>query len=331
MRLRTVYLCTALLIVTGASSVWAQRPAGLPGNYPAKPVRVIIGSSPGGGTDIIARMVISRLAERWGHSFIAENLSSGIGGVIAIDTVAKAAGDGYTLLVSSNSAVVNAAVVSRAKVYDVRAALVPVAQFTSQPYVLGVGNNVPASELRTLIDYIRTRPGMVNYASGGIGTAAHIGMEEFKRAAGLDMVHIPYKGIGPAIVDLMAGRVQLLFGGVLSVVPASRSGKIKAMAVTSTRRSALLPDIPSISESAIPGFEMTGWYGFLGPAGMPPPIVTAVNQGVQDVLRLNDIQRKLADEGADIPLASPAQFRELMLAEIEKVGRLVREAGLKLE
>lgn len=328
----TVICAIAAALLFGMSPAWAERPAGLPGNYPAKPVRVIIGSSPGGGTDIIARLIITRLADHWGHAFIAENMASGIGGVVAIDAVAKAAGDGHTLLVSSNSAVVNAAVVSRANAgYDVRTALIPVAQFTSQPYVLGASNAVPATGIRELLDYIRARPGSVNYASGGVGTAAHIGMEELARSARLDMVHIPYKGIGPAIVDMMAGRVQLLFGGVLSVMPPARSGKIRALAVTSAKRSALLPELPSLAESGIPGFEMTGWYGFLGPAGMPPPIVAAVNQGVQDVLRQPDIQRRLSDEGADIPLASPARFRELMLAEIDKVGRLVREAGLKLE
>lgn len=323
-------LCMVLL--TGIGAARAERPANLPGNYPSRPVRVVIGSSPGGGTDIIARMIITRLADHWGHAFVAENMASGIGGVIAIDAVAKAAGDGYTLLVSSNSAVVNAAVVSRTNAgYDVRTALIPVAQFTSQPYVLGVSNALPATGVRELLDYIRARPGTVNYASGGIGTAAHIGMEDLRRSAGLDMVHIPYKGIGPAIVDMMAGRVQLLFGGVLSVMPPARSGKIKALAVTSAKRSALLPDLPALAESGVSGFEMTGWYGFLGPTGMPSPIVGALNEGVHAVLRQPDILRRLSDEGADVPLTSPARFRELMLAEIDKVARLVREAGLKLE
>ncbi len=321
-----------LITLCCAIPAHAQKPGGLPGNFPARPVRVIIGSSPGGGTDIIARLIITRLAERWGHTFVAENMASGIGGVVAMDVAVKAPADGYTQLVSSNSAVVNAAVVSRANAaYDVRTALVPIAQFTSQPYVLGVSNDVPAANFKELLAYVKAHPGTVNYASGGIGTAAHIGMEELKRSAGLDMLHIPYKGIGPAIVDMMGGRVQMLFGGVLSVMPPSRAGKIKAMAVTSAKRSSLLPDLPTIAESGVPGFEMTGWYGLLGPAGIPAPIIAAVNRGVQDVLRMPEVQQKLAADGADAPLANPEQFRETMLSEIDRVSKLVKETGLKLE
>lgn len=321
----------AMAVFCFAHPALAQKPSGLPGNYPGKPIRIIVGSSPGGGTDIIARLIITRLAERWSHSFVVENHASGVGGVVGMDMVVKAPPDGYTLLVTANSAVVNAAVVARAAAYDVRTALVPVAQFTSQPYVLAAEMSLPVSSFRELLDYVKARPGQFNYASGGIGTAAHIGMEQLLVLAGLKMVHVPYKGIGPAITDMMGGRVQLLFGGVLSVMPPARAGKIRAMAVTSPKRSTLLPDLPAIAGSGVPGFEMTGWYGLMAPATTPAPIVVALNRGVVQVLALPDVQQKLAADGADAPLVTSEQFRETLLSEIDKVARLVRESGLKLE
>lgn len=322
----------AMAVVCGASSALAQKPAGLPGNYPSKPVRVIVGSSAGGGTDIIARLIISRLADRWGHTFITENMASGIGGVVAMDVLVKAAPDGYTLLVSSNSAVVNTAVVSRANAaYDVRTAVVPVAQFTSQPYILIAANSLPVNSMAELLGYVRARPGELNYASGGVGTSGHIGIEMLKLSAGLNMVHVPYKGVAPSLIDLMAGRVQMVLSGVLSAVPMAKAGKAKALAVTSAKRFSLLPDLPTLAESGVPGFELVGWYGLLGPANLPGPVLSAINRGVQEVLRLPEVQQKLAADGAEAPLASPEQFRQTMLSEIDKVARLIKDTGLKLE
>ena len=321
----------AMALFCGAYPALAQKPSGLPGGYPGKPIRIVVGSSPGGGTDIIARLIITRLAERWGHGFVVENHASGVGGVVGMDMVVKAPPDGYTLLVTANSAVVNAAVVTRVAAYDVRTALVPVAQFTSQPYVLAAEMSLPVATFSELLAYMKGRPAQFNYGSGGIGTAAHIGMEQLLALAGVKMVHIPYKGIGPAITDMMGGRVHMLFGGVLSVMPPARAGKIRAMAVTSPKRTTLLPDLPAIAASGVPGFEMTGWYGLMAPANTPIPVVVALNRGVLQVLALPEVQQKLAADGAEAPMVTSEQFRETMLSEIDKVARLVRETGLKLE
>lgn len=320
-------LCFALAAITTPAS--AQKPAGLPGNYPAKPIRIIVGSSPGGGTDIITRLVIAKLGDRWAHSFVVENHASGIGGIIGMDLVAKSTADGYTLLVTANSTVVNAALVSKTS-YDVRTAFAPVSQFTSQPYVMAVATNIPVNSVKEFLAYAKARPGQLNYASSGTGSAAHIGMEQLKYIAGLDMTHVPYKGIGPGILDMMGGRIQVLFGSVLSTIPQAKNGKIKALAVGSLKRSSLLPDIPAIAEE-VPGFEMVGWYGLLAPAGTPAPVVNALNRDLNQVLALPEVVQKLAADGADAPQVTPQQFRDTINREIDKIAKLMKEAGLKLE
>jgi tripartite-type tricarboxylate transporter receptor subunit TctC len=316
------------LLACGTHSAQAQKPSGLPGNYPTKPIRIIVGSSPGGGTDIITRLVIARLGERWSHSFVVENHASGIGGIIGMDMVVRSAPDGYTLLVTANSTVVNAALVAKTN-YDVRKALTPISQFTSQPYVLAASTALPVSTVKELIAYAKARPGELNYASSGTGSAAHIGMEQLKYIAGLNMIHVPYKGIGPGIADMMGGRIQVLFGSVLSTMPHAKSGKIKALAVGSLQRSSLLPDIPTVAET-IPGFEMIGWYGLLAPAGTPAAVINALNRDINQVLASAEVKQKLAADGAEAPQATPEQFRATILAEIDKISKLMKEAGLKL-
>ena len=330
--LRSISLSTVLLALGGvAGAVHAQqKPQGLPGNYPAKPIRIIVGSSPGGGTDIIARLVLTRLADRWGHSFVIENHASGIGGIIGMDVVVKAPPDGYTLLVTANSTVVNAALVAKIT-YDVRKALEPVAQLTAQPYVLAASNLLPVNSAKELLAYAKARPDQLNYASSGTGSAAHIGMEQLKFIAGLKMQHIPYKGIGPGITDMLGGRIQALFGSVLAVMPHAKNGKLKALAIGSLKRSPLLPDITTIAEDALPGFEMTGWYGLLAPAGTPRPVINAINRDIVQILALPDVAQKLATDGAEGPQFSPEQFRDTMIREIDKVTKLVKETGIKLE
>jgi tripartite-type tricarboxylate transporter receptor subunit TctC len=317
------------LLACGMHSAQAQKPTGLPGNYPGKPIRIIVGSSPGGGTDIITRLVIARLGDRWGHSFVVENHASGIGGIIGMDMVVRAAPDGYTLLVTANSTVVNAALVAKTN-YDVRKALAPISQFTSQPYVLAASTALPVNSVKELIAYAKAKPGELNYASSGTGSAAHIGMEQFKYIAGLNMIHVPYKGIGPGIVDMMGGRIQVLFGSVLSTMPHAKSGKIKALAVGSLQRSSLLPDIPTVAET-IPGFEMIGWYGLLAPAGTPAAVINALNRDINQVLASAEVKQKLAADGAEAPQVTPEQFRATILSEIDKIAKLMKEAGLKLE
>lgn len=325
---RASALCLVLATAFALPAL-AQKPSGLPGNYPNKPIRIVVGSSPGGGTDIITRLVIAKLGERWGHSFVVENHASGIGGIIGMDMVARATPDGYTLLVTANSTVVNAALVSKTS-YDVRKALAPIAQFTSQPYVLAVSPALPVNSVKEFIAYAKARPGQLNYASSGTGSAAHIGMEQLKYLEDLSMVHVPYKGIGPGVLDMIGGRIQVLFGSVLSTMPQAKNGKIKALAVGSLKRSSLLPDIPAMAET-VPGFEMVGWYGLLAPTGTPVPIINAINRDINLVLALPEVSQKLAADGADAPQVTPQQFQETMNREIDKIAKLMKDAGLKLD
>lgn len=321
-------LLSALASSIATPGLSQQRPQGLPGNYPNKPIRVLVGVSPGGGADISTRLVINKLAERWNHPFIIENVA-GANGVVAMNMVARAAPDGYTLLSSANSSLVTAALMARPE-YDIRTAFAPIALFTSQPYVLAVSNALPVNTLKEFLAHAKSRPGQLNYASSGLGGSSHIGMEQFNLMAGVKTEHIPYKGIGPGINDLLGGRIHLLFGSVLSVMPQVRNGRMKALAVTSARRSPLLPDLPAIAEE-VPGFDMTGWYGLLGPAGLPVPIINAINHEIGAIMASPEMTEKLAAVGAEAPQASPAQFRELMLRELDNTLNVIKKTGLKLE
>lgn len=321
--------CFAVLALACAWEPAAgQKPSGLPGNYPQKPIRVVVASSPGGGSDISTRLILNKLAERWSHSFVIENVA-GASGVVGTNLVANAQPDGYTLLSAAGTSMVSAALVAKVP-YDVRRAFVPVVQLTSQPYILAVSNDLPVNSVKELLAFVRARPGQVNYASSGIGSFAHLGMEQFNFMTGIRSQHIPYKGIAPALTDLFAGRVQLVFGSVLSVMPHAKAGRLKALAVSSARRSPLLPDIPAIAED-VPGFDLTGWYGLVAPSGTPAAVVIALNQEVQKILALPEVVQKLATDGSEAPLMSPEQFRDSIHRELDAVDKLLRETGLKLD
>lgn len=318
----------AALLSTGTGALAQGRPTGLVGNYPNKPVRVIVSSSPGGGSDITTRLVMQKLSERWGHPIVLENVP-GANGIVATNLVAKAPADGYMLLAAASSTVV-AAVLGNKVPYDIRTAFVPISLFSTQPYILAVSNSVPANTLQEFLAYAKARPGQLNYASSGLGGSSHIGMEHFNLMAGLKTTHIPYKGIGPGLTDLMAGTVQLLFGSVLSVMPHVTEGRMKALAVTSAKRTPMLPSIPAIAE-AVPGFELSGWYGLMGPAAMPSDVVTALNRELAQVVASSDVTEKFTKLGAETPQASPSEFRALILRELDVVATVVRETGMKIE
>ena len=318
-----------LALVWNITTVYAQQPPPLPGNYPNRPVRVVIGSSTGGGTDIMARLVITKLGDRWRRAFVMENRASGIGGVVAIDLVANAIPDGYTLLVSSGASITNAALVSKVS-FDMRKAFAPISQFNFQPYIFAAALSLPVTSIRDLIAYAKAKPGVLNSASSGTGSTSHLGLELFNSMAGVRIVHIPYKGIGPGIIDLIGGRIELLFGSTISVIPHLKNGKLKALAVTSLKRSQAVPDLPTVSESGVPGFELIGWYGVLAPAATPPAIVRALNREITQVLSSPDVRQALLDDGADVVLESPEQFREAIIKELDKWQKLIKESNLKL-
>ncbi len=309
----------------------AQNPPPLPGNYPSRPIKILVGGSPGGGTDIIARVLAQKLGEKWGRQVLVENRVSGLGSIIAMEATAKAPPDGYTLHLASSSAYMNAALVTKVP-YDIRTAFAPIAQLTSQPYVLVLNKDVPASSVRELIAYARTRTGGLSYGTSGAGTASHLGMELLKSMAGVDMVQINYKGAGQAFVDLLGGQVQLMFSSAISATPMAKAGKVKAVGVGSLKRSRLLADLPTISESGLPGFELTGWYGLIGTGGSPAPIVQALNRESSRIMNSPEMQAKLAADGAEAPEPrTPAQFGAAINEEIDKWARVIKTANLKFD
>lgn len=296
--------------------------------YPAKPIRVIVGFSPGGGSDLLSRAVGLKLAERWGQPVVTDN-RPGAGGTIALELAARAAPDGHTLLVISGSQITNATLVTRVP-FDIRTAYAPVTQMTTQPYVLLAHPSVPAKTVKELIAHARAHPGKLNYASSGTGSSAHLGMELFKALAQVDLVHVPYKGSGQALIDLLGGQVQTLLASAISAGPHLKTGKLRALGVTSAKRARLLPELPTIAEGGVAGFDVTGWYGLVAPKGTAPAIVDALNREVGHIMRSADVEEKLAADGTEAAPGTPAQFSAVIVQEIDKWTRVVKTTGIKL-
>ena len=308
----------------------AQKPSGLPGNFPGKPIRVVIGASPGGGTDILGRLVFKQVGELWNHSFVLENKVSVMGSALALDDVSKAPPDGYTYNVVSGSTYIGASVVHMVP-KNLLKALDPVAQFTSQPFVLVATQSLPANTVPELVAYAKKNPGKLNYASSGLGGSAYLASEYLKHEfGGLEIQHIPYKGIGPAYVDLIAGRTQISFGTTVSAVPHVQKGSLKILAVTSPKRLSNLPDVPAMAEF-LPGFEYVSFFGVVGPAGMPRPIVTALNKTINDVLAMPSVQKPLEADGSMIVRTTPEGFQKELTSFVSRVQKLVADAKLNLK
>ena len=273
-------------------------------------------------------MVAGYLSERWNHPFVVDN-RSGASGVIAAELVARAAPDGYTLLAAPSSVLVNIPLLSKVP-YDVKRDFAPISRLTSASYVLAAPASLPVNSVSELISYAKAKPGGISYASSGIGTSAHLASELFMSVTGIKMVHIAYKGTGPALTDLVGGHVQALFGGATSIIPLAKSGKVKALAVTSLKRSRLLPDLPTIAESGFPGFEVTGWYSVMAPTGTSNAIVLALNKEITQILSRPDIQEKFAADGAEAVPGTPAEFRAAFNKELDKWAKVIKEANLKI-
>ena len=316
------------MVIACVSAVHAQQKPQLPDRYPNKPIRFIVSSGAGGGTDFTARLIAAKLSERWNHPFVIEN-RSGASGVIAADLVAKASPDGYTFLAAASSILVNLPLLSKVP-YDVTRDFAPISRLTSAPYLLAVTASLPVGSVKEFVAYAKSRPGGISYASSGAGSSAHLVSELFMSVTGISMVQVPYKGTGPALIDLIGGHVQAQFGGATSMMPLARSGKLKALAVTSLNRSRFNPDLPTVAESGYPGFEVTGWYSLSAPAATNPAIVAALNREITAILSAPDIQENFAADGAEVAPGTPAQFREALAKEIAKWSKVIKEANIKL-
>jgi len=317
----------AVLVCTPAL---AQKPAGLPGNYPAKPVRVLIGAAPGGGTDILGRLVFGKLGEVWGTPFVLENMVSGLGGVVALEATAKAPADGHTLLVTTGSSFLSAAFNAQSS-FDVRKAIAPIAQLTVASLIVAYNPNQPYNNLKEFIAYARANPGKINYGISGVGSSAHLSGELMQHMANFRMTAVPYKGAGQSVIDAVGGRIELVIGSVTALAPHVKSGKLKSLGVTSAVRMPSVPDFHTLAESGIPGFDYAGWFGAVAPAGIPQPIALALNQGIQRVINLPEMQQTLLKGGSDPVTGSMEQFRATILNGLEKTEIVLKATGLKLE
>ncbi len=317
----TKSLAIALALVAGAAV--AQSPA-----YPVKPVRLVVPSSPGGGTDILARVLAQKMSESLGQQFVVEN-RPGAGQVIGIEAVARSAPDGHTLLMAASAIVINEVLYAKPP-YDTLRDFAPVTLVASLPNILVVHPALPVKSVRELIALAKTRPGQLNYSSAGSGTSPHLSMELFRLMAGITLTHVPYKGTGPATVDLVAGQVQLSMPNVLTALPQIKGGKLRALGVTSAKRATGLPDIPAIAET-VPGYEAIQWYGLLAPAGTPREIVGKVQAETARILVLPEVKARLASDGADAVGNRPDEFAAYIRAELAKWGKVVKTGGITLE
>ncbi len=295
--------------------------------YPEKPIRMVVGFTPGSLPDTVARLLGQKFAEAWGKPVVIDNVT-GVAGNIGADRVAKAAPDGYTLgLFGGGQLVINPSLHKLA--YDPVKDFAPVSQVSVSMFILVVHNAVPAKNVQELIKLARARPGELTFASTGSGSPHHMAAELLKSAAGLDIRHIPYKGAPAAIPDLLGGRVTMMFGSIAAVLPVVREGKLRALAVTSLRRSSVIPELPTIAESGYPGFEATVWQGLLSPARTPVAIVRKLHLETVKALALPDLRAKLADLGSEGIGNSPDEFAAVINSEIPKWAKVIRESGMK--
>jgi tripartite-type tricarboxylate transporter receptor subunit TctC len=297
--------------------------------YPERPVRVIVTFPAGGGTDIVARMVFQKVAERSGATFVIDN-RGGAGGTIGTELAAKSPADGYTLVVVSGSHTINPSLYKKLP-YDTVRDFAPVTLLVTGPGLLVVHPSLPARTVRQLIALAKERPGQLLFASAGNGTPPHLAAELFKHMTGTDIVHIPYKGNAQAMTDLIAGQVSLSFPTIPSALPHVQAGKLRALGVTSARRSSALPEVPAIAEAGVPGYEGSAWYGVLAPAGTPQGIIGRLENELRNTLRLPELRDKLIAQGLEPVANTSAEFAAIIALEITKWSKVVAASGAKVE
>jgi len=320
----------AALSLAAALAILAPHAAAAADAYPAKPVRFVVAFPPGGGTDIIARSIAQKLTERIAQQVVVDN-RPGAGGNIGTDIVAKSAPDGYTLLMgSAGPLAINASLFVKMP-FDPIKDLAPVTLAASTPNVLVVHPSLRAATVKELIALARARPGEINFASSGHGTPAHLAGELFNSMAGVKMVHVPYKGAAPALADLLGGQVQLMFSTMPPALPHVKDGKLRALAVTSAKRSPAAPDLPTVDEIALPGFEANTWHGVVAPAGTPRAIIARLNREIVAILHLPDVVERLSAQGAEPVGSTPEEFAAYIGSETLKWAKVVRDSGAKAE
>jgi tripartite-type tricarboxylate transporter receptor subunit TctC len=327
-------IASALVAVAAApaqAALSAEKDPGNPGQgYPNRPIRLIAPFVPGGPTDIVARLVGQKLGENLGQTVVVDN-RGGAGGAVGMEIAAKSAPDGYTLVLgSSGNLVVNPALNPNLP-YDVLKDFQPITQTTAGPQIMVVHPSVPAKSVQEFIALAKARPGQFNYASGGTGTTTHLAAELFKMSAGISIEHVPYKGTGQALTDLIGGRVQMMMSSMLPAIPHVRAGRLRGLAVTSARRAAVLPEMPTMAESGLPGFETTSWHGMLVPAKTPKPITMRLHAEMVKTLNQPDVKERFASQGMDTVGSTPEQFAAYMRSETKKWAKVIKQLGIRPE
>ena len=333
-------LCFSLLLVTAApvvaqttatgsaqaASSFDKSSGGSGQVYPSRPIRVIVPSMAGGGADIVARLLGQKLAERWGQQVIVDNRI----GVVGAETAAQALPDGYTVMFTTSALTVRESVYRKLS-YSTLKDFAPVTEVLSQSNVIVAHPSVPARTVQELIALAKARPGELNFGSGGNGTSNHLAGELLRIMAGINVVHVPYKGVPQAIVDTLAGRMQFTFGSPMAALPHVREGRLRLLAVTTPKRSRSLPDVPTVAESGVPGYEFTGWMGALVPRATPPHIVHRLQQEIARLIFVPEIEQRLAAEAAEPVGSSPADFAAFLKADIARWARVVRDANIHVD
>ena len=316
---------TVGLLLMGLSVIPAARAQ----DYPNRPIRMIIPFAPGGGTDIVARLIALRLADSMKQSIVIDNRAGG-GGNIGAEMAARATPDGYTLLVGSATILAVNPLLTKVN-YNFARDFAPITQLGSQPHLMVVHPSMPVNSVREFVNFAKGKSARINYASSGNGGPAHLGGELFKIVSGVDMTHIPYKGAGPAVIDLVGGQVQMGIISIASTIQHVRGNRLRALAVSSPKRVAVVPDLPTIAENGYPGFEVRSWYGLLAPSGAPAALVDKLNASVAGVLRQPDVIARLVIDGAEPGGDTPAEFAAYIRSEVERWSKVVKSAGIRAD
>jgi len=322
MTMKRIAIRLAILIASLAAGAAEAQP------YPSKPIRIIVGFAPGGGSDFIARVIAQKLTERLGTQVIVEN-RPGAGSVLGTELVVKSPADGYTLLLSSASYTVNPSVYKLS--FDPLNDITPIVQLSRGPYVVAVHPSVPANTLQELVALAKREPDKLAYASSGNGGHVHVATEYFLYTAGIKVTHVPYKGSAPALNDTIGGSVQMILGSVATALQHVKSGRLRALAVTTPRRIAAAPDVPTVGESGYPSYEVTNWHGLVGPKGVPKDVVARLNKEANEALKSKDAEKVLAGDGLEPAGGSSEEFAVILKNEVARWSQVVKQAGVKLD
>lgn len=323
-------LAAPAVMMTIAFGTAGAQTADAAADFPQKPIKIVVPYPPGGSTDVLGRMMAQKISAKLGQPVVVEN-RAGASGNLGANFAAKSPPDGYTLFLGTSTALAVNPHLYPNLPYDPQKDFAPLILATTLPSLVVVNSSVPVKTLKELNEYAKAKDGAVNYASSGNGTPAHLGAEMYKKMAGIKMTHVPYKGGAPALTDLAGGQTSVMFAILPESWPLVKDGRLRALAITTPQRSPLMPELPTVSEAAVPGYELVGWYGFLAPAGTPKPIVAKLNKALDEALQDKEVRAKLTTMGFEVAGGAPERLGDLMRSESKKWGQVVREGNIKVD